>query len=193
LPIPLRAFSSPAHSPHTGPGSAHSAHFSEEPKQHQEPTQRAQSREREAGSDVERLAILLATPLLFRRIAPVLRARFARCSGSAFDRALALGAPWTRRRDGGSARRGAGRTPARFSSAQEVLSKNPAIPPRTLQAKPAKRVLGVALLFGYFLLGTQEKVTRPSADGRNARRVGEQPGNNAQPETDNTKFQPTPE
>jgi hypothetical protein len=35
------------------------------------------------------------------------------------------------------------------------------------------------LLFGYFLL-RQEKVTRPSAGGRNARRAGEQPGVNAQ-------------
>jgi hypothetical protein len=33
-----------------------------------------------------------------------------------------------------------------------------------------------ALLFGYFLLGTQEKVTRASAEARNARRVGEQSG-----------------
>jgi hypothetical protein len=65
-----------------------------------------------------------------------------------------------------------------FRQYMDVLSKNPVIPPRTLWAKPTKRVLGVALLFGYFLLGKQEKVTRPSADGRNARRVGEQPGHN---------------
>jgi hypothetical protein len=47
------------------------------------------------------------------------------------------------------------------------------------------------LLFGYFLL-RQEKVTRPSAGGRNARRAGEQPGVNAQKETEENKHQPTP-
>jgi hypothetical protein len=46
------------------------------------------------------------------------------------------------------------------------------------------------LLFGYFLL--KEKVTRPLASGRNARRAGEQPGVNAQKETEENKHQPTP-
>jgi hypothetical protein len=81
--------------------------------------------------------------------------------------------------------------PASFSSGQDALSKNPAIPPRTLRATPAKRVLGVLLLFGYFLL--QEKVTRPPAGGRNARRAGEQPGFNSQKETEATGLLPAQE
>jgi hypothetical protein len=68
--------------------------------------------------------------------------------------------------------------PASFSSGQEALSKNPVIPPRTLRAEPAKRVLGVHVSLGYFSF--ERKVTRPLASGRNARRAGEQPGVMAQ-------------
>ena len=37
-----------------------------------------------------------------------------------------------------------------------------------------------AISLGYFSLGQQRKVTRASAEARNARRAGEQPGDNAQ-------------
>ncbi len=64
--------------------------------------------------------------------------------------------------------------PASLSSGQDALSTNPATRPRTYRALPDRRLIRGALLFGYFLLGKQEKVTRPPAGGRNARRVGGQ-------------------
>ena len=56
--------------------------------------------------------------------------------------------------------------PASLSSAQDVLSTNPAAHPRTLQAPLGGRVIRGALSFGYFSLGKQRKVTRPPAGGR---------------------------
>ena len=47
------------------------------------------------------------------------------------------------------------------------------------RAPPGEHRIWGALSLGYFSLGTQRKVTRPSADGRNARRAGEQPDGNA--------------
>ena len=58
-----------------------------------------------------------------------------------------------------------------FSPGQDALSKSPAAP-HGLAGFTGQRRDGGALLFGYFLLGKQEKVTRPPAGGRNARRVG---------------------
>jgi hypothetical protein len=72
-----------------------------------------------------------------------------------------------------------------FSPGQEPCRK--ARPPLTVSEgdSPESTALG-CLLFGYFLLGTQEKVTRPSADGRNARRAGEQSGDIARMKTEAT-------
>ena len=56
--------------------------------------------------------------------------------------------------------------PASFSPGQDALSKNPATRPRTWRAQPGRRAIRGALLFGYFLLGKQEKVTRAAAAAR---------------------------
>jgi len=57
-----------------------------------------------------------------------------------------------------------------FSSGQDALSKSPSGPSRTWRAwMPAKRTCWGALRFGYFLLGTQEKVTRSLGDRKRRR------------------------
>jgi len=50
----------------------------------------------------------------------------------------------------------------------------PRNPSADLSGLPDRRLIRGALLFGYFLLGKQEKVTRTAAAVRNARRVGGQ-------------------
>jgi hypothetical protein len=67
-----------------------------------------------------------------------------------------------------------------FSSGREALSKSPA-PTHASEGEARRAPAPGWLLFGYFLL--EEKVTRPSADGRNARRAGEQSRDNAKPKT----------
>src|SRR5215469_1119222 len=67
----------------------------------------------------------------------------------------------------------------------------PQLTPR--RAQPVEHRIRGALSLGYFSLGTQRKVTRPSADGRNARRVGEQSDVTAPMKTDATGSRPTPE
>ena len=84
----------------------------------------------------------------------------------------AVQVPWDAARGGGSGPQG-GRQGCRPVCRQhrDVLSANPRNPSRTRRARPSG-----ALLFGYFLLGTQEKVTRPPTGGRNhaagGRRLG---------------------
>jgi len=80
---------------------------------------------------------------------------------------LALRGPRMTRRVGGGKPAGwpAGMR-ASFSPGQDALSKNPGAHPRTWRAKPGRRVIRGALLFGYFLLGKQEKVTRAAAAAR---------------------------
>jgi hypothetical protein len=67
--------------------------------------------------------------------------------------------------------------PASFSPAQEVLSKNPVTRSRTRKGA----LSGVSFLLVTSSLDKQRKVTRPPAGGRNARRAGEQSGDNAKP------------
>ena len=76
-----------------------------------------------------------------------------------------------------------------FSSGQDALSKSPAPPHASAGVSPPSTNSGVPFSLVSFLLGKQEKVTRPSADGRNARRAGEQPGDNTQQKAKVTGFQ----
>jgi len=81
---------------------------------------------------------------------------------------LALRGPRMTRRVGGGKPAGwpAGMR-ASFSPGQDALSKNPGTHPRTWRAAgPQGASSGGALLFGYFLLGKQEKVTRAAAAAR---------------------------
>src|SRR5579862_8882796 len=56
---------------------------------------------------------------------------------------------------------------ASFSTGQGCPVEKPRNPPAHLEGqRPGRRVIRGALLFGYFLLGKQEKVTRPPAGGR---------------------------
>ena len=77
-----------------------------------------------------------------------------------------------------------------FSPGQEALSKSPA-PTHASEGEARRAPAPGGLLFGYFLL--KEKVTRPSAGGRNARRAGEQSGGIAQMKTEATGLLPTQE
>ena len=73
----------------------------------------------------------------------------------------------TRRVGGGIARRVAGMDAGQFFARAGCPVEKPRNPPAHLEGqRPGRRVIRGALLFGYFLLGKQEKVTRPSADGR---------------------------
>jgi hypothetical protein len=76
-------------------------------------------------------------------------------------------APFAAVRPGRQARRGIDTDVDAFSPGQEALSKSPTWP-HALEGQDARRARhGGGLLFGYFLLATQEKVTRPPAGGRN--------------------------
>jgi len=56
--------------------------------------------------------------------------------------------------------------PARSLPAQDVPSANPVAPSRSRRLGAGDRGTEGALLFGYFLLGKQEKVTRSPAGER---------------------------
>jgi hypothetical protein len=68
-----------------------------------------------------------------------------------------------------------------FSPGQEALSKSPADPHGLAGPMAWQAPSGDAFLFGYFLLGKQEKVTRRSANRRKPA-AGEHAGENLSPE-----------
>ena len=85
----------------------------------------------------------------------------------------------TRRVGGGSARRVAGRDAGQFFARAGCPVEKPRNPPAHLEGRrPGRRVIRGALLFGYFLLGKQEKVTRAAAAARKPA-AGEQAGDHA--------------
>ncbi|PXV59196.1 hypothetical protein SAMN04487785_106116 [Dyella jiangningensis] len=87
--------------------------------------------------------------------------------------ALDLPGPRMRRRAGGDqAPQGCLAGARHFSSGRDAPSKSPEPVREPIGLQPDRRLIRGALLFGYFLLGKQEKVTRPPARGRNARRAG---------------------
>ena len=178
MPIPLRAFSSPTHSPPTGTrkSSARCAHFSKG----QNP--RASARRRTT-------ARTTTTPQRASRSGALHRHQ-VRATRAALALAFDLGTPWTRRRDGGIARRVAGTDASQFFVRAGCPVEKPRNPSAHFAGAARKAGTRGLLLFGYFLL--KEKVTRPLASGRNARRAGEHPGDIAQPKTEATGSRPAP-
>ena len=122
LPIPLRAFSSPSHSPHKGTPCAQCAHYLKSAKQ------KAKSKKQKAKSEERKHMARRGYCSTSAR-----RQRDVRAPRAAL--ALKPGPRRARRTGEGKPEGWLARMPASFSPAQEVLSKNPVTRSRTRRAR----------------------------------------------------------
>ena len=112
---------------------------------------------------------------------------------SALDLGLwLLGSPYDAAGGWRKARRVTRRDAGQFFARAGCPVEKPRHPTAHLEGRrPGRRVIRGALLFGYFLLGKQEKVTRPLAGGRKPA-AGEPDRNDATTERTVTGSRPAP-